>query len=45
MLIAACLIMMSWTIQIPLWVSIVTTVSCGLHIIAKLIKLGIDCKS
>ena len=36
------LILIAWFVPMLLWLSILTTVLCGLGIIAKLIKFGVD---
>lgn len=42
MFIAINLILIAWIVEMPLWLSILTTVFSGLSIIGKLIKIGID---
>lgn len=36
------LILIAWFVPMPLWLSILTTVMCGLILAGKLIKVGID---
>jgi hypothetical protein len=41
MLVGIVLILMAWFVEMPLWLSILTTVSGGLKIIVSLINFGI----
>lgn len=35
-----CLILIAWFVEMPLWLSIVTTVLSGLHFLGRLIELA-----
>lgn len=42
MLLAICVIMFAWLVEMPLWLSIVATVFGGITLFCKLINLGMD---
>lgn len=45
MFIGTILILMAWFVNMPLWLSIITTIVGGLKIIASLVEFGIKLKS